>query len=197
MTTTTACQHQPGCSCTRGSENSVCSPNPCRWCQRCRRASIATWSSSRLCGSTPSRAALPLKRMRRSDLMSWRVSISGVRSTVIIRQLDDVHSRPNLMQRTAMAAASLTACEYAHRSTAWQLLSSKRHHSCASDAPQRPTSFTCGCRDRLRVKTEEHPIMLAEPTFNPREARERTLEVHLIDRPHEHEPYPSMQISSF
>ena len=33
------------------------------------------------------------------------------------------------------------------------------------------------CRDRLRIKTEEHPIMLAEPTFNPREARERTLEV--------------------
>ena len=33
------------------------------------------------------------------------------------------------------------------------------------------------CRDRLRVKTEEHPMMLAEPTFNPREARERTLEV--------------------
>jgi len=29
----------------------------------------------------------------------------------------------------------------------------------------------------LRVKTEEHPMMLAEPTFNPREARERTLEV--------------------
>lgn len=33
------------------------------------------------------------------------------------------------------------------------------------------------CRDRLRAAPAEHPLMLAEPTFNTRELREKTVEL--------------------
>ena len=33
------------------------------------------------------------------------------------------------------------------------------------------------CRDRLRAAPAEHPLMLAEPTFNTRELREKAVEL--------------------
>lgn len=38
-------------------------------------------------------------------------------------------------------------------------------------------SNVCGCSDRLRVNPGEHPLMLAEASFNSNELREKAVEL--------------------
>lgn len=43
---------------------------------------------------------------------------------------------------------------------------------------QKPPAFRVrGIRDQMRLSMEEHPVMLAEPTHNNREARERMVQL--------------------